>query len=465
MKKKIILKIIFLAFATLTGYAQETEFYTGCLPETNTDRLPKQATLMTRDFYSLPSSYSLRQYCPTPQSQGQYGTCTSWATTYAFRTILDAVRNNWNHEEMITGNAYAPLFIYSQIKDKDDMQCRKGSQISEALLRLQNVGAVKKEQFDVMCADYIPDNIMSLASANKIGGFTTLVVYGQTLMDPVKVSVIKKAISQKQPVVIAMHISPSFNTAKNVWDGNTWGRDGYHAMCVVGFDDNKYGGAFLIMNSWGSKWGNNGFIWVRYADFCRTVDQAYTGFLPNSPSPNNNRNTLSGELAIKLSTGSEMQGKLVKSGEYPHYEMSESYISGTRYRLIITNNEPAFVYVIGDDLTSNTSIVFPPREDISPALTYKHSHVAIPNEQWYIEMDDTKGKDYICVLYSKKELDIKSIAQQVKKGDGTFYQRIMSALGQNIVSKSDLELKDDQIKFTASTKNSIVPIIAEINHQ
>lgn len=454
-----------MAFATLTGNAQETEFYTGCLPETNTDRLPKQATLMTRDFSSLPSSYSLRQYCPTPQSQGQYGTCTSWATTYAFRTILDAVRNNWNREEMITSNAYAPLFIYSQIKDKDDIQCRKGSQISEALLRLQNVGAVKKEQFDVMCADYIPDNIMSLASANKIGGFTTLVVYGQTLMDPVKVSVIKKAISQKQPVVIAMHISPSFNTAKDVWDGNTWGRDGYHAMCVVGFDDNKYGGAFLIMNSWGSKWGNNGFIWVRYADFCRTVDQAYTGFLPNSPSPINERNTLSGELAIKLSTGSEMQGKLVTSGEYPHYEMSGSYISGTRYRLIITNNAPAFVYVIGDDLTSNTSIVFPPREDISPALTYKHSHLAIPNEQWYIEMDDTKGKDYICVLYSKKELDIKSIAQQVKRGDGTFYQRIMSALGQDIVSKSDLELKDDQIKFTASTKNSIVPIIAEINHQ
>ena len=208
MKKNRLFNIIFLAFATLTGNAQETEFYTGCLPETNTDRLPKQATLMTRDFSSLPSSYSLRQYCPTPQSQGQYGTCTSWATTYAFRTILDAVRNNWNREEKITGNAYAPLFIYSQIKDKDDIQCRKGSQISDALMRLRNVGAVKKEQFDVMCADYVPDNIMSLASANKIGGFTTLIVYGQMLMNPVKVSVIKKAISQKQPVVIAMHISP-----------------------------------------------------------------------------------------------------------------------------------------------------------------------------------------------------------------------------------------------------------------
>lgn len=284
-------------------------------------------------------------------------------------------------------------------------------------------------------------------------------------MDPVKVSVIKKAISQKQPVVIAMHISPSFNTAKDVWDGNTWGRDGYHAMCVVGYDDNKYGGAFLIMNSWGSKWGNNGFIWVRYADFCRTVDQAYTGFLPSSPSPIDNKNTLSGELAIKLSTGADMQGKLAVNGDYPHYEMSGSYISGTRYRLIITNNEPAFVYVIGDDLSSNTSIVFPPREDVSPALTYKQCHVAIPNEQWYIEMDNTRGKDYVCVLYSKKELDIKSIVKQIKNGNGTFYQKVQSALGQDIVPKSDLKLTDGKITFNASSKASVVPIIAEINHQ
>ena len=463
--KKIILSIIVLASSLTVSFAQEKEFYTGCLPETNTARLPKQATLMTRDFSSLPSSYSLRQYCPTPQSQGQYGTCTSWATTYAFRTILDAVKNNWNREEIITGNAYAPLFIYSQIKNRDDTQCSKGSHISDALLKLRNVGAVKKKQFDVMCADYVPDNIMSLASANKIGGFTTLVVYGQMLMDPVKVSVIKKAISQKQPVVIAMHISPSFNTAKDVWDGNTWGRDGYHAMCVVGYDDNKYGGAFLIMNSWGSKWGNNGFIWVRYTDFCRTVDQAYTGFLPSSPSPIDNKNTLSGELAIKLSTGAEMQGKLAVNGDYPHYEMSGSYISGTRYRLIITNNEPAFVYVIGDDLSSNTSIVFPPREDVSPALTYKQCHVAIPNEQWYIEMDNTKGKDYVCVLYSKKELDIKSIVKQIKNGNGTFYQKVQSALGQDIVLKSDLKLTDGKITFNASSKASVVPIIAEINHQ
>ena len=50
---------------------------------------------------------------------------------------------------------------------------------------------------------------------------------------------------------------------------------GGHAQCVVGYDDAKYGGAFLIMNSWGPQWGNNGFAWVRYKHFKYFVREAY----------------------------------------------------------------------------------------------------------------------------------------------------------------------------------------------
>ena len=38
-------------------------------------------------------------------------------------------------------------------------------------------------------------------------------------------------------------------------------------MLLIGYDDNKYGGSFLILNSWGSKFGDNGKIWVNYDDF------------------------------------------------------------------------------------------------------------------------------------------------------------------------------------------------------
>ena len=42
------------------------------------------------------------------------------------------------------------------------------------------------------------------------------------------------------------------------WNGNADKATGSHAMCVVGYDDNKFGGAFLVMNSWGTGWGKGG---------------------------------------------------------------------------------------------------------------------------------------------------------------------------------------------------------------
>ena len=35
--------------------------------------------------------------------------------------------------------------------------------------------------------------------------------------------------------------------------------DGGHAMSVVSYDDNKNGGTFELMNSWGNEWGKSGY--------------------------------------------------------------------------------------------------------------------------------------------------------------------------------------------------------------
>lgn len=48
---------------------------------------------------------------------------------------------------------------------------------------------------------------------------------------------------------------------------------GGHALCIVGYDDNKYGGSFKFLNSWGAKYGDNGYVWMPYADFSNCVNE------------------------------------------------------------------------------------------------------------------------------------------------------------------------------------------------
>lgn len=37
-----------------------------------------------------------------------------------------------------------------------------------------------------------------------------------------------------------------------------------HTVLIVGWDDSKEGGAWLVKNSWGPGWGENGYVWVKY---------------------------------------------------------------------------------------------------------------------------------------------------------------------------------------------------------
>ena len=466
MKKYFIVLLVVLSTSFCGAQDGVSRYATGCLPEPNPSSLPRQATLMARDFENLPSSYSLKQYCPTPLSQGIYGTCTSWATAYAFRTILEAINYGWTDEDLISEEAFSPLFVYAQIKSYGDDNCSRGSHISAAMRLMKNVGSVKRSTFNYMCTSFVPDNVMQKASDYKLENYVTLIAYGQYIFDSQKISLVKKAIAEDKPVVIAMRVYPSFDRCKDVWDGNYSGQPGYHAMCVVAYDDAKYSeGAFLIMNSWGKSWGNGGFTWVKYSDFCKTVDQAYTGSIPYTPSPVIKKNVLSGSLSIQLSTGENMPPVLDGSGVFPCYQMEGSYISGIRFRLYLTNNEPSYVYIIGFDSNSNTSLVFPPSENVSPALLYKKTHIAIPDEKWYIEMDNNAGTDYLCMLYSLEELDIEAIIKKIKNGKGDFIERLKLALGKKLSLPDEVDFSSDTMSFNAATNATVVPIISVINHK
>jgi C1A family cysteine protease len=77
----------------------------------------------------------------------------------------------------------------------------------------------------------------------------------------------KKALMEHGPIVIAFNATSNFvkwdpNVAP-VFKENDPG-DINHAMLLVGWDDDKEGGAWHIKNSWRDDWGDKGFAWVGY---------------------------------------------------------------------------------------------------------------------------------------------------------------------------------------------------------
>lgn len=82
---------------------------------------------------------------------------------------------------------------------------------------------------------------------------------------------IKNCLYQGFPVVFGMILYRSFENKVAEVTGNiqlpdrkTEANLGGHAMLICGYDDDKNGGVFIVRNSWGKQWGDNGNCYIRY---------------------------------------------------------------------------------------------------------------------------------------------------------------------------------------------------------
>lgn len=75
---------------------------------------------------------------------------------------------------------------------------------------------------------------------------------------------IKRAIAEHGPVSVAIQATPSFQAYTSGVFEETGISAGTinHAVVLVGWDDSK--GAWLLRNSWGTFWGDNGYMWIKY---------------------------------------------------------------------------------------------------------------------------------------------------------------------------------------------------------
>ena len=224
----------------------------------------------------LPLKISYRQYAPPIQNQGQLATCVGWGVAYAQLSTQQNLLMDVTEGSQKFFRSMDPYFIYGNIRNFGDLWCQKGTRISDAMQVLIEKGT----------KPWVWDPWLTCNSKITFSEFTNALASNYVVSDYYAVPNddlvlnVKQALYFELIVSVGVNLTESFqagSAAKNgLWSPSSSEKlIGGHAMCVVGYDDSKYGGAFEVMNSWGADYGENGFIWIKYSDFKKYVSEAY----------------------------------------------------------------------------------------------------------------------------------------------------------------------------------------------
>jgi hypothetical protein len=391
----------------------------------------------------LPEAVSLQKFAPTPGNQGEQGSCVAWSSAYAARSILEAAKTNQPGDAV----RFSPAFLYNQI----GLDGCQGSYIIRAMEYMSKQGAVPYNTFpytDQDCRRQPNQQMIQEAQQFKMRGFNRLSLGDRN--DQIDLRAIKENLAQGAPVVIGMMVGPSFMQSmkgKDLWvpapgDQQMMGFGG-HAMCVVGYDDKRYSGSFLIMNSWGQEWGNNGFAWVRYGDFNYFVREAYGVDPMHQYGVQAAQQTLSAEVGLVEVAYDESKKKTIAKGYVPlkvksgnQFQSVKPLIKGvSKFKMEVKNGSECYIYVFGKETDGRAYTLFPyPKADNPNESKYSPfcgitGYRLFPRDKSM--QPDAVGKvDEMAIVISKKELNWSAITQSASQNPQLpFGDRMRTALG------------------------------------
>jgi C1A family cysteine protease len=406
---------------------------------------------------SSPSSYSILQYAPQRKTQGQLGSCSAWANAYAARTISKAVATGENPDDI----AFSPAFLYNQLTD-----CDKGIALSNALGFMKTKGVLPLREFPYngKNCNLRPNKAeQDAAKENRIAGFTRLSTGGGYY--DVDIAAIKQQITQKCPVIIAQNVPETFFQAygKTLWEPSQSELQkpqtfSPHAMCIVGYDDNKYGGAFHIMNSWDKSWGDDGCIWVRYDDFNLFAVEAY------AMHPDRNKQKISADkfevsFALQKIENKRLgniialnQSKDASTGGVFHNK--DELKEGDKFKIVVENSKDCYIYILSYESGEGSFTVFP-YKNVSAYFGVTGTRT-FPKTKSFT-MEGSNDYDYMTIIASKEELNIEAINKRIDKSRATYYsQRVAEALQKDAVANQDWVSVNGTISYEGDRKNKNV---------
>ena len=355
---------------------------------------------------ALPPAKSLKAFYPKVVIQPNTEfTGVAWATVWNARTAAEAIACNQTDPPKLREIAFAPAYNYAIVRKTKD--CSEPISMIDLLQSLVQNGSPYFSEFREFCAPEITLDVVPLANKKKLSGYFKL--FNTTDAMNVKVQSVKSALASNNAVVAGLICPPSFNNATDSWQVRESQPDqqyGGHAVCVVGYDDTKFGGAFEVINSWGKEWGAQGFTWIRYKDFSDYVQYGFGLFQVGGASCNT---PFEGKVTFKLLTGEEMRTQ--SDGVDGQYKFWKSYPTGTTFTISMASSLPGYVYSFGIDPHSDLFPLFPRLATTTP-ITF--TQLRAPDDMPAITLTDPPGKNSIYFIFSPSEIDISKVLDKLK---------------------------------------------------
>ena len=213
---------------------------------------------------SLPASRDNTNDFPPPEKEGQKGqdSCAAWAVAYAATSREE--RHKWEWGSYSKNHCFSPAFVFNSLTKGG-----KPIHISAAMKFVVNKGVCSMQ-----IMDYAENSLVAPDSRQKKVASYFKAALWRTVNG---IDAVKDAIVKDYGVVFAFRVPVNYSSANNVIYGSETIGEGAHAVCIVGYDDNRYGGAFKYLNSYGSGWGENGYGWITYTAFNKTGVNNYGG--------------------------------------------------------------------------------------------------------------------------------------------------------------------------------------------
>ncbi|WP_298859596.1 C1 family peptidase [uncultured Gimesia sp.] len=211
---------------------------------------------------AIPASKDLRENWWEIGDQGSTGSCVGWA---AADSVL-----RWhlvNAGRLTTTENLSPRFTWMASKETDIFNSRPttfienaGTSLKAALDISRKFGAVRDTLLPFGTAKLYPGDartFYAIASQFKIANYINL---GRNIQDW------REWLADNGPILTRLNVDQSWQSATSndgeldVYDPYppNDGRGGGHAIALVGYKPNK----FIVRNSWGTGWGDQGFAYA-----------------------------------------------------------------------------------------------------------------------------------------------------------------------------------------------------------